>query len=185
MTGDATPYDIVKSVIARLLALGATGPPYRVKPMLAEWKGEDVPGNPVWFPDAVEYLTEAERSQCALTLRDGKIWDADGMPFDTRDARTLHPDGSGRAIFVMDAAGNFYASKRHAPGEFHHSSLVAGAPVAAAGELEVVDGVLTAITDQSGHYKPSLPYTAQAIDRLRKNNISFQGVIMRLQGRLY
>jgi len=55
----------------------------------------------------------------------------------------------------MDADGTFYASMEQAVGEFHHSSLVAGDPVAAAGELDVGQGVLEALSDKSGHYRPA------------------------------
>ncbi|WP_218581945.1 hypothetical protein, partial [Nocardia cyriacigeorgica] len=59
----------------------------------------------------------------------------------------------------MDNQGNLYASLHHAPGQFHHSSFLAGGPVAGAGELEVIDGVLQLVTDSSGHYRPPQRYT--------------------------
>jgi hypothetical protein len=165
----------------RLLAAVVGGGRYRVTPMLPAYVGEHVPGNTIWDNSYVRYLTEDERKPYALTFRDGYIWNADGNLFDTTDAVSLHSDVA-RAIFVMDADGNFYAAKDHRTGEFHHSSLVAGAPVAAAGELEVVGGVLRVISDRSGHYRPRSVHTAQAIDRLEKNNIPFQGVRIDLIG---
>ena len=60
----------------------------------------------------------------------------------TRDASSVFRGGVGHAIFVMEKDGTFYASKYQRVGEFHHSSLVAGRPVAAAGEIGVVDGTL-------------------------------------------
>jgi hypothetical protein len=85
-----------------------------------------------------------------MEFKDGKIYDANGRLFDTSTASTAH-SGGGNAIFVMDANGNTFASKTQIVGEFHHSSLAAGQPVAAAGELRVEQGVLKAITDKSGH----------------------------------
>jgi hypothetical protein len=96
--------------------------------MLSQYVGEEVPGNQVWAGSAVRYLDAAERAPYALIFHNGRIFDADKNLFDTRDAETVHSDAP-RAIFVMDANGTFYASKEQAIGEFHHSSLVGGAPV--------------------------------------------------------
>jgi hypothetical protein len=98
--------------------------------------------------------------------------------FDTRNAESLFSDR--RAIFIMDANGSFFASREHNMGDFHHSSLAAGAPVAAAGELEVIDGKLVTLSDKSGHYRPTRIFTNQAIDQLKENLISFEGVTLDL-----
>jgi hypothetical protein len=168
------PHEILARLILALQrAVG--GQRYRVTSMEQDYTGEEIPGNKIWDGTHVKYLTKAERAAYALTFRDGYIWHADGNLFDTTSADSLHT-GFGRAIFVMDADGNFYAAKDQIRGEFHHSSLVAGAPVAAAGELEVVRGVLIALSDRSGHYLPSRRFTDQAIDEFKKKNISFQAV---------
>lgn len=151
-----------------------TDRPYRTTSLLSEYVGEEDPQNDIWG-HPVRYLSETERNSFLLTFRAGKVCDGDGNPFDTTAAATLH-SGAGRAIFVMDAHGNFYASKYQAVGEFHHSSLVAGAPVAAAGEVEVRSGVLKAPSDKSGHYRPTRSFTNQAIDQLRTNGVDLQGV---------
>ncbi|SDS90781.1 hypothetical protein [Bradyrhizobium canariense] len=164
------------SAVQRLL-----GGRYQVTPMLARFAGEEIPGNRIWAGNAVRYLTPAERASYALTLRDGRICDAAGKPFDTRGSESLFSDN--RAIFVMDADGNFFASKDQKIGEFHPSSLAAGGPVAAAGELEVIGGVLKALSDKSGHYTPARRFTVQAIDRLKKNRISCQWVTLDLTSR--
>ena len=160
----------------------AAGGRYRVTPLQPLYVGEDVPGNDIFDGSYVTYLSEAGRQLHALTFFSGRICDAYGNLFDTTDAESLHT-GFGRAIFVMDADGNFYASKEQTYGKFHHSSLVAGGPVAAAGEIEVIGGVLTALSDRSGHYMPRQSFTDQAIDQLKKKNISFQGVKLDLIGR--
>ena len=141
-----------------------SGPPYGTTPMLSAYVGEEFSPNPVWGSSAVKYLSATDRAQYALTFVGGTIRDAGGNLFDTQDAATLH-SATGRAIFVMDANGEFYASKYQMVGDFHHSSLLAGAPVAAAGELEVENGVLKAVSDKSGHYRPGRLYTDQAIGR--------------------
>lgn len=44
---------------------------------------------------------------------------------------------------------------------FHHSSFLAGAPVAAAGELKVEKGVVELLSNESGHYLPPAEYLLQ------------------------
>ncbi len=48
----------------------------------------------------------------------------------------------------------------------HHTSFLAGAPVACAGRLKVKDGVLEKVDNNSGHYAPPRPLLLQAIARL-------------------
>ncbi|WP_331758056.1 hypothetical protein OG225_42045 (plasmid) [Nocardia sp. NBC_01377] len=145
-------------------------PRFNTTEMDSHYVGEEVPGNSIWPGSNVKYLTDEERAAYQLTVKDGKIYDANGNLFDTSSAATAH-SGNGRAIFVMDENGNLYASTRHAVGEFHHSSFLGGKPVAGAGELQVVNGELRLITDQSGHYKPSQDYTRQVIDNLQGQGV--------------
>jgi hypothetical protein len=119
-------------------------------PMSKRYVGEEVVER---WGTKVKYLTTAEREAYRLEVRDGKLYDATGQPFDTRDAQNYK--GATRAIFVMDAEGNLYASKTQEAGSFHHSSLLGGTSVAAAGEMEVEQGVLKVVTRKSGHYHPS------------------------------
>jgi hypothetical protein len=148
---------------------------YETTPMNRTYLREDQPGNEVWGT-AVRYLSESERSAYRLDFREGKIYDANGTPFDTRDAATVH-SGDDRAIFIMDKNGNFFASKAHQVGEFHHSSLSAGESVAAAGEMEVEKGILKLISDRSGHYKPDQRFIRQAIACLELMGIDTASVL--------
>ncbi len=146
-------------------------PKFNVKPMLPKFEGEELPGNTVWPPGKqVIYLTESQREALRLQFRDGRILDAKGNAFDTRDAST-HWSGCGRAIFIMDENGNWFASKFQEPAEFHHSSLSAGKPIAAAGEVEVENGKLVTLSDHSGHYQPTSEMTNQATLSLEQNGI--------------
>lgn len=137
--------------------------------MNSHYIGEHLPGNPIWtVPRAstVTYLDPEQRRQFRITVQGGRIFGANGEPFDTT-AGTTAWGGDGRAIFVMATDGTLYASNYHQAGRFHHSSFLAGAEVAAAGELRVVDGRLELLTDSSGHYRPTLGHTMQAISRFR------------------
>jgi hypothetical protein len=103
-----------------------------------KYRGENLPDNPDrhFFPDTVKYLTAEEREAQRIVV-DGSgnlVWAKDGAALDTAEAATER-SGGGRAIFVMDGHGNLYVSLEQKVGELHHSSLLAGADVAGAGEL--------------------------------------------------
>jgi hypothetical protein len=50
----------------------------------------------------------------------------------------------------------------------HHSSFLAGAPVAAAGEIKVVNGRLVSVSNGSGHYRPPPGYLINFLKALRR-----------------
>ncbi|WP_156371317.1 hypothetical protein [Nocardia arizonensis] len=114
------------------IAAKVVTPRFRATQMDPRYVGENIPGNSIWPGSAVKYLSAEERKAYELTVRDGKIYDANGNLFDTTAASTAH-SGDGKAIFVMDENGKLYASTYHAPGQFHHSSFLAGQPVSGAG----------------------------------------------------
>ncbi len=156
-------------------AAEATGGPLRTTPMRTRYQHENEPGNPLWAGKVVRYLTPAKRAQYRLTIRGGKIYDANGALFDTSGGR-MGTKVTGRAIFVVDENGYFYASNYTAEGEFHHSSFLAGEPVAAAGEMQVENGTLKFLNDHSGHYWPDSSFTDQAIEILRSGGVDMDAV---------
>ena len=82
----------------------------------------------------------------------GLVSTNDGSPFATRDLETAH-SGAGWAVFVVDPSGKMYA-RAHEVGYFHHSTFLAGRPVAAAGEVLIDDaGAIRFITAKTGHYR--------------------------------
>jgi hypothetical protein len=122
------------------------------QPMNSHYKGEET-GKV--FGTQVKYLSHAERQAYKVTIHNGRMYGADGKPFDTSKATTAFANNKGRAIFVMDHRGNIYVSNEQTRGKFHHSSFLAGAPVAAAGDIRVENGVIKAISRKSGHYRPT------------------------------
>ena len=86
---------------------------------------------------------------------------------------------NGTIIYAMDPSSKkFYANyetqatMRGAEKRFHHSSLLAGAAVGAAGHLIVgKTGVLRKIDLKSGHYRPSYQHMINAIEGLRANRV--------------
>ncbi|SDC78932.1 hypothetical protein SAMN05192589_103228 [Paracidovorax valerianellae] len=140
--------------------------------LFAEYAGEHLQGNKTWAT-SVTYLNAEQRQQYKLTVKDGKIFDAEGKPFDTRNGKTAcFGGGAGKAIFVMDHDGNLYASNYHAPGKFHHSSFLAGQPVAGAGEITVHNGEIQSLTRNSGHYRPSAAQLEQVAHSLSSQGLS-------------
>lgn len=158
------------------MSAAARVPKYLTTPKQAIFDGEDAPGNKVWGGTHVVYLSDEELARHRLAIADGVMFDAEGARFDTADAST-HWSGAGRAIFVMDAYGDLYASKRHVVGQFHHSSLGQGRPVAGAGELEVRDGTLVALTDHSSHYCPPRRYTEQVLRELAERGVDIGRIV--------
>lgn len=53
----------------------------------------------------------------------------------------------------------------------HHSTALAGSPVAGAGHLTVTQGKITEITDESGHYKPEGEYLWQTVSWLSEQGM--------------
>ncbi|MFD3744480.1 toxin glutamine deamidase domain-containing protein [Nocardia sp. NPDC058633] len=158
-------------------------PPFRTRHMQNRYDGEHLPGNNIWRgvgSGRVDYFDETGRQQFRVQVRNGRLYDANGELLDTRRGRTTWGQ-SGRAVFAMDQDGNLYASLFHSAGIFHHSSFLAGAPVAAAGELVVVDGILQQLTDSSGHYQPERGHTLQAINHLRALGIRIDTSQVRLE----
>src|SRR5262249_40216433 len=59
----------------------------------------------------------------------------------------------------------------HITGQYHHSSLLAGANVACAGEIEIgADGKILWLSNKSGHYKPNVDHVFQVLNQLQKHD---------------
>lgn len=144
------------------------GPTVPTTEMKARYQGEENQG--------VEYLDAQAREDLRVFVGpEGVLYRTDGTVLDTSDASTFW-SGDGRAIFVMDGHGNLYVSPYQEPGRFHHSSILAGGPVAGAGEVKVIDGRLELISDQSGHYLPGRSYTQRVLELLQQQGADVGGI---------
>ncbi len=141
------------------------------------------PSNPQWSNLSkgykTHYLDETQREQFQLTFTLNEITKRvevtqGDKPFDTSDSFGI-ASGAGSGIYVMDPAGKFYAGP-HRLGEFHHSSLLAGGAVAGAGELQVQQGKLLAISNKSGHYRPPLSSMTQVLAELQDQYVDLTNV---------
>nr|WP_140895995.1 hypothetical protein [Pseudomonas caspiana] len=139
-----------------------------VQPMQQIYKGEETGQI---FGTKVKYLNAQERAAFKVTIKEGKVYDAAGKLFDTRQASTAFAQNKGRAIFVMDAHGSMYISNEQTRGKFHHSSFFGGGAVATAGDVRIENGVMTAISRKSGHYRPTSAQLTQAVNHLKNQGV--------------
>ena len=148
---------------------------FKATKMLKKYIGEET-GSGWCAPNKVKYLDEFERAKYELSIVEGKLYDITGRLFDTTLTDTIF--SRGKSIFVMSKEGKIYASISHKVGEFHHSSFLAGAEVAAAGEIRVVKGILEEVTRKSGHYQPSRSVNIQFIKQLEVEKVTTKNIII-------
>ncbi len=112
----------------------------------------------------------AKQNATRITIKNGgRLHTPDGKFLDTAKFVT-HFSGPGKAIYVMSATGNLHVHS-HSVGHFHHSSLLAGAPVAGAGEIEVQRGLITWLSNKSGHYRPGRDHLLQVLGMLQSKGV--------------
>jgi hypothetical protein len=120
-----------------------------------EYRHEERGESQAYPGSTVTYLDADARRVYKVCVIGGRLCDAGGRWIDTRDAVAHRSHNQGRALYVMDGGGEIFVSIHQQRGVFHHSSLVSGAPVAAAGRIRVEAGLIREITNESGHYRPS------------------------------
>jgi hypothetical protein len=134
-----------------------TPPPPRypnVSHMDSYYDGETDPGRSPYPNQSVRRIPPENLNFYRVRFENGQLINR-RRPFETSSGTTPFGTG-GRAIFVMDRDGNIFASNGAEAGEFHHSTLANGGPVAAAGEMSVSNGRLNYVTATSGHYRPTM-----------------------------
>ncbi|MBV72037.1 MAG: hypothetical protein CMH52_11980 [Myxococcales bacterium] len=123
----------------------------------------------------VRYVTDPnERAAMKLYVRDGLLTDQNGDSLDP--ATDKFPDRDGLAIFVMDRQQQIYVSFDHVQNKFHHSSILAGQPVLAAGDMTIVQGKLLELTNSSGHYRPGPKTLELVMMRLKEMGVDMSEV---------
>ncbi|MEJ1161289.1 hypothetical protein [Prosthecomicrobium sp. N25] len=145
-------------------------PGYELFSLDSKYKNENTSCS--WQPSAapcppfVVYYDGTEASSLRLSVKNGVLYTAVGTPFDTTYADDAGHKGV--AIFVMDKGGAIYASNRSVTFLFHHSTILAGAPVASAGLLVAKAGVVSDMSNCSGHYKPPTVAYRQLMESLHR-----------------
>jgi len=137
---------------------------YQTTTMLDKYLGEDDYNNlDRWnlrMSRGTEYFDDERLLDYELDVRENLIVNKKtGLPFDSKDGSN--------SMFVMHPDGRIFATKGGAVmGNLHHSSLGRGSPVAAAGELTVVEGILLEVNNASGHYRPTQKLNSQFFNEL-------------------
>jgi hypothetical protein len=144
------------------------------------------------------YMMSTSRANDGRTLLTGN----DGKLLDT--SKSTMPVGmsrdEGRNIFVMGADGKMRSldvgsefhrinpnvsddSNQWSDAErVHHSTMLAGNDVMAAGEMEVDQGQLRMMSNRSGHYRPPVAALHQAVSQLDRSGVEMGGVGLQLLG---
>lgn len=131
-----------------------------------------------WFQQGVKYVTEEHKRDRYWVEVDGgflkrklKSGDPTREKFDTveliKHVQAKHPM-SLTAIWVLSPADKFYSHVVKI-GRFHHSSLLAGTEIKAAGEWGVEAGKLKWVNGKSGHYRPELARFIEGLELLSKS----------------
>ena len=155
--------------------------------MLVQYRGEDKRG--------VHYLDDRERAQSLLHICEGLLCDSQGQLLNPKfngpkTRMTKFPEqpkleetlANGFAIYVMDHTGKIWVSFNAQVKKFHHSSLLSGQPVAAAGEMIIFQGRIYAINNRSGHYHPPPIVIKRVLQVLKSSGVSTQGILIKEYG---
>ena len=136
----------------------------------------DEEGNVTWPADkhvvAYDYSLQAQGLTRAY-IDAGLLRDASGNRVDTGAWNTAQQANA--AMYVMSAEGHFHYGKMVVHGR-HHSSLLAGIRVACAGEFKATDGRITFLSNDSGHYNPTIKHFLQVLHQLQKQGVFLDAV---------
>jgi hypothetical protein len=122
----------------------------------------------------VEYFNEKMRKKYKVKIINGKLCDSKG--------RVLHSDMFREILFAMDEDGNIYAGYKYNGSNIErifHSSFLAGNIASSAGRLEVRNGKIEAVINDSGHYQFAFNQFIQIIDELGRRKYNFDGVYVK------
>lgn len=109
--------------------------------------------------DRITYLTDAERAEYNIEIYNGLFYKS-GKIFDCSNLEAH--DRPGYVAFTLNTSGelsvfsHLSSSEDKKGNKLAHSSMNAGAPLLAVGEMEIKKGVLISINTFSGHYGPSI-----------------------------
>lgn len=120
------------------------------------------------------YLSTEQRAEYRIDISNGKFH-KEGRVFDSAHLKAHNK--AGYVAFTLNANGELSVFE-HVYGELDkqgrkltHSSMNAGAPVLAAGEMNIRNGKLISINTYSGHYTPSLYSVMRFLEYLSDKGI--------------
>ena len=113
---------------------------------------------------------DAQKRAGHRVIISGGAFKKDGENFDTSQMHSH--DKPGFAAFTLNANGELSVfTHNRMRDRIAHSSMNAGVPVVAAGEIQIEDGVLKKITTHSGHYRPSLFNVYRLLEHFSQSGI--------------
>lgn len=133
---------------------------------------------------SISYLTTKERGEYRLEISDGKLCQ-EGLPFDSSEM--IAHGKPGYVAFTLNANGELSVFKHnnHIKDEQNrilaHSSMNSGAPVIAAGEMEIRQGQVVSINTYSGHYQPSVYSLSRFVKFLNAKRVDISETKIYLQ----
>jgi hypothetical protein len=147
------------------------------------WSAEDVQKHITRRDPAFVKYFESDAARGEYEVIGGAPLKQGNLPgsFDTRNMASLQGAGRGYGIYVMSPDNRFYSGS-HKVGLFHHSSFLAGMPVAGAGEWKVTNGKLEEITNKSGHYRPGPVQMINTLKELRRRGTKLGTVKLVIRG---
>lgn len=124
----------------------------------------------------VQYLSVAERKPFKVDIVDGKLMQGGKLLPHLKQG--ADPNTEVEYLYTMDPQGTLYVipSTPMLTCKFHHSSFVAGGPVAGAGDIKIRQGKATFIDNCSGHYHPTDEIMDQVLSVLKQQNVKVDRV---------
>ena len=110
--------------------------------------------------------TEVDRAAFRLSVENGQLM-KNGTPASFR-ASTF--EVKEMPIFVLGYDNELYVDYPR-EGKVHHSGFMAGGVVLAAGHIQIQSGRITFLSDQSGHYKPTIDQTINVLRLLEEKGL--------------
>lgn len=123
----------------------------------------------------VSYLTDDQRIAYKFTFTGSNIL----FSQEAQDAGMNNYDGE--VIYVLDGTDSFYFGVKSV-GTFHHSSMLAGAPVAGAGTMIVRHRAISEVNNHSGHYKPGMEEMRKVAKAMAVRGAAVDAIDMKVYG---
>lgn len=124
----------------------------------------------------------ASRELCRVIVNDGKLirfhTDESGLQQQFTDTRNnFSHEKNGWAMLVINHKGEIFIHNHTGKSEgiepkYVHSSFMGGAPVLFAGEIRIEHGIITGISNYSGHYCPDEHHMKYALEHLQKKGLN-------------
>ena len=127
------------------------------------------------------YLTHEQRAQYRIVVKDGVFYRQSKDGFDICDTTSMiSHNKSGYAAYTINAQGEISIFPHHGMADhMAHSSMNAGAPVFAAGEIKIEKGKLVEMTTHSGHYQPSMENVYRTLKYFQQQGVDISSVQIR------